>query len=262
MRLITMICAGVLLAVTALAQPTAHYQKSSDGVLLPDPEATPGATLAVTIQHLCTPGYAKTVRHVTGEEKRHIYALYGAKVQPKVCCEVDHLIPLELGGSNDLTNLWPQPYTPKPGAHEKDKLEDALHKEVCAGKMKLQKAQQIISKDWYAEYKEMLASQPASKSSAQQVEIKVISLTSPVSPGNPASMTIKTVANAGCRITVQYLSGPSKAKGLAPKTANSQGQLTWTWLVGSRTTPGTWPIVVTCSKGQIQGSLKTSFMVQ
>ena len=261
MRMLTMICGGVLLATTALAEPMAHYQKSSDGVLLPDLEATPGATLPVTINHLCTPGYTKTVRHVTEEEKRHIYALYGAKVKPKVCCEVDHLIPLELGGSNDLTNLWPQPYSPKPGAHEKDKVEGALHKEVCAGKMKLQKAQQRISTDWYELYKELLGSQPGSTSSTQ-VEIKVVSLTSPVSPGNPASIAIKTVANAGCRITVQYLSGPSKAKGLAPKTADRQGQVIWTWLVGARTTPGTWPIFVTCSDGQLHGNPQTSFTVQ
>ena len=141
MRTITIIGGAVLLAVTAFAQPLAHYQKDSDGVILPDPQATPGATLSVTMHHLCTPGYTKTVRNVTPQEKQHVYALYGAKVQPKVCCEVDHLISLELGGSNDLTNLWPQPYAPTPGAHEKDKLENALHKAVCDGNMTLQEAQ-------------------------------------------------------------------------------------------------------------------------
>src|SRR2546426_12089846 len=68
----------------------------------------------------------------------------------------------------------------------------------------------------------------------KQFEVKLISLTSPVSPGNPASMTIKTVPSAKCQITVQYLSGPSKAKGLIPQTADSEGQVTWTWLVGTR----------------------------
>ncbi len=51
----------------------------------------------------------KLVRHVTPAQKRHAYALYGATPKPGVCCEVDHLIPLELGGSNDNSNLWPEP---------------------------------------------------------------------------------------------------------------------------------------------------------
>ena len=96
----------------------------------------------------------------------------------------------------------------------------------------------------------------------KQFEVKLISLTSPVGPGNPATITIKTVASARCQITVQYLSGPSKAKGLIPQEADSQGQVTWTWLVGSRTTPGTWPIIVTCLSGKSQGRLQTSFTVQ
>ncbi|HKW85912.1 MAG TPA: hypothetical protein VJM82_02480, partial [Nitrospiraceae bacterium] len=91
---------------------------------------------------------------------QHIYALYGAKPKPKVCCEIDHLISLELGGSNDLTNLWPEPYSPAPGAHEKDKLENALHKAVCGGKMTLKEAQQKIATDWYAAYKEMQGTHP------------------------------------------------------------------------------------------------------
>src|SRR3989442_15623076 len=103
---------------------------------------------------------------------------------------------------------------------------------------------------------------PIAVTYGKQFEVKLISLSSPVSPGNPASMTIKTVASARCQITVQYLSGPSKAKGLIPQEADSQGQVTWTWLVGSGTTPGTWPIIVTCLSGKSQGRLQTSLTVQ
>ena len=103
---------------------------------------------------------------------------------------------------------------------------------------------------------------PIAVTYGKQFEVKLISLTSPVSPGNPASITIKTIASAKCQITVQYLSGLSKAKGLIPQTADSQGQVTWTWLVGSRTTPGTWPIIVTCLSGKSQGRLQTFLTVQ
>jgi hypothetical protein len=33
---------------------------------------------------------------------------------------VDHLDPLELGGFNDIKNLWPEPVDPWPGSYEKD----------------------------------------------------------------------------------------------------------------------------------------------
>jgi hypothetical protein len=97
--------------------------------------------------------------------KKHVYALYGVHPQSRqqngrtvrICCEVDHLISLEIGGSNDIKNLWPEPYYPRPGAREKDKLENWLRKQVCSGTMSLEQAQQIISRDWYAGYLQMTA---------------------------------------------------------------------------------------------------------
>jgi hypothetical protein len=48
--------------------------------------------------------------------------------------EEDHLISLELGGHpTSEKNLWPEAYKPKPGAREKDRVENFLHDEVCAG---------------------------------------------------------------------------------------------------------------------------------
>jgi hypothetical protein len=59
------------------------------------------------------------------------------------------LISLELGGSNDIGNLWPQSYRTEPwNAHVKDKLEDRLHMLVCAGKLSLPDAQKAIAGDW------------------------------------------------------------------------------------------------------------------
>ena len=70
-----------------------------------------------------------------------------------VCCEVDHLISLELGGSNRLRNLWPEPYNIVWNAHVKDRLENRLHQMVCAGELDLTTAQQAIASDWIAAYK-------------------------------------------------------------------------------------------------------------
>jgi hypothetical protein len=75
------------------------------------------------------------------------------------------------------------------------------------------------------------------------------SLTSPISPNNYATAKAKTLAGASCSIDVEYKSGPSTASGLGPTSANSTGIASWTWKVGGRTTPGSWPVTVTCSKG-------------
>lgn len=70
-------------------------------------------------------------------------------------CEIDHLISLEIGGSNDIKNLWPEPYAPAPNAHQKDLVENWLHREVCAGRMVLPMAQHQIATDWFAVYQRM-----------------------------------------------------------------------------------------------------------
>ena len=75
MRWMRFVLVELLLAVTASAQPLAHYGSGADGVLLPDPTITPGATAPVTADQLCTPGYAKTARHVPEALKQHVYAV-------------------------------------------------------------------------------------------------------------------------------------------------------------------------------------------
>lgn len=122
---------------------------------MPDPTLTPGAILGVTKKDVCQPGYAKSVRDVSDATKARVFELY--HVNPKVGgpYEVDHLVSLELGGSNAIENLWPQPYVPKPGAREKDTVENDLHKRVCAGQISLKKAQSIIAKNWLGYYEQL-----------------------------------------------------------------------------------------------------------
>ena len=64
----------------------------------------------------------------------------------------DHLVPLELGGSNDATNLWQESLpTPNP----KDKVENALNVAVCDGRVKLAAAQAAIATDWLTAEKKL-----------------------------------------------------------------------------------------------------------
>lgn len=116
---------------------------------LPDPKMTPGVATSVTAAILCAPGYTtKSVRppaSYTDTLKRQQMKLYHRTGTPKNY-EEDHLISLEIGGDpRDPKNLWPQPW---PEAKVKDRLENALHKAVCAKKMALADAQRCIASDW------------------------------------------------------------------------------------------------------------------
>jgi hypothetical protein len=66
-------------------------------------------------------------------------------VSHKTKSEEDHLVSLELGGSNDITNLWPEVgKLPNP----KDKVENDLHDAVCSGQVSLSAAQEAIASNW------------------------------------------------------------------------------------------------------------------
>lgn len=127
---------------------------------LPDAKKTPGlADPTLTQARLCSKAFRTgSVRHVSATTKRKLYAAYGMLPKRAPCpCEIDHLIPLEIGGSDDRQNLWPQSYTTKPyNAHVKDNLENKLRKLVCAGTLDLKTAQRAISDDWIAAYRKYL----------------------------------------------------------------------------------------------------------
>lgn len=132
--------------------PATTTGRVGDAALYPDPKLTPGDVIpGVTEADVCKPGYAGTVRDVSQAEKDEVYRRYGLKNVTGEH-EVDHFISLELGGSNDISNLWPEFYEPRPGAHEKDRVENWLHKQVCDGNMTLAEAQRQIRTDWYAVY--------------------------------------------------------------------------------------------------------------
>jgi hypothetical protein len=101
---------------------------------------------------------AKGRRHVTPADHRKAFTEYGYTYpQPRGAFEVDHLIPLELGGDNVIANLWAEPAEPRPGFHEKDKVENYLHQQVCSGAMTLAESQQQIATDWVAVWKKIAA---------------------------------------------------------------------------------------------------------
>ena len=119
---------------------------------LPDSVITPGVfDSTATVEQICQKGYTATVRHVTDKQKDDVFKEYNIQ-RDGSNYEVDHLISLELGGSNDTRNLWPQSYHGIWGARLKDSLENRLHDLVCMGKVDIRTAQYDISHNWIQAY--------------------------------------------------------------------------------------------------------------
>jgi len=129
-----------------------HRPKAVPAADVPNPRLTPGAVLTTSRVRVCRSGYASSVRDVPESEKAAVYARYGIPWVPYKH-EVDHLVSLELGGSNAITNLWPEPYAGRWGARTKDVLENTLHDLVCSGAIPLRYAQHIEATGWVRAYR-------------------------------------------------------------------------------------------------------------
>jgi hypothetical protein len=153
-----------------------HVARVGPSYLYPAHAVTPGLvnpdiTQANIHQTICSPTWStKTIRPpVTYTSRLKQQQLAHATDKNPAHYEEDHFISLELGGHpRDPRNLWPerwgtpaQPLTargPFPshlaGAKNKDAVENALHREVCAGTLTLREAQWIIATDWFKYYRE------------------------------------------------------------------------------------------------------------
>jgi hypothetical protein len=119
---------------------------------LPDPACSPGAIMDSDASVICVAGYSQTVRDVPTSEKQQVFDEYGIDWSLRSGYEVDHIVSLELGGSNDISNLFPESYSIDYGARIKDKLEDHLHEQVCDHELPLALAQEEIATDWVKYY--------------------------------------------------------------------------------------------------------------
>ena len=144
---------------------TVHAQYRHDGsYALPNARLTPGAANPALIAdpsgkphmvdgheaNLCAKDFRTGPwRKVSESEKKKACAEYGLTKCPDAkTIELDHLVSLEIGGSDALANLWPEP---QPQARLKDHaLEDRLPKLVCSGRISIKAAQSCISGDWAA----------------------------------------------------------------------------------------------------------------
>lgn len=101
------------------------------------------------------------MRNVPQSEKYAVEVEYGmAPLLYGRTIEIDHIVPLELGGSNVIANLFPEPGSGAASFHVKDALENRLHALVCAGQMGLRAADAGIATDWEALYRRVYAVSP------------------------------------------------------------------------------------------------------
>ncbi len=142
------ICDGSLAMLVAFGTTVnAEGPKPRSGI-------TPGEARAITIAEVCRNAEAEVVASdIPDEMRQRVFAAYGIRSPKPDQFEVDYLITPDLGGTESIRNLWPQPYSARWNARVKDKLEQRLHQMVCSGQLDLATAQHDIAVDWIGAYK-------------------------------------------------------------------------------------------------------------
>jgi len=153
---VSLALALVALVIFSVTDSFRHrtYDLGQRNAALPDPRLTPGMTQPLTRAEICSGSDNEDAPAVPRAVALKVFAAYSVADPRPRAYELDYLIAPELGGTNDIRNLWPQPYRTVPwDAHAKDALEDHLHACVCDGSLDLATAQEDIASDWIAAYK-------------------------------------------------------------------------------------------------------------
>jgi hypothetical protein len=160
-RRVAFVCAALVVAMAigrTIFRPPARSTKAAtlitlDSATSPDRHLTPGATRPVNIRDVCT-AQEEVIVNVPTSLRQKVLQEYGIVDARPGDYEIDYLIAPGLGGTEDIRNLWPEPYrTGMWNAHVKDALEERLHDLVCSGQLDLSTAQRDIANDWIAAYK-------------------------------------------------------------------------------------------------------------
>jgi hypothetical protein len=132
---------------------TGDMPPSERGVL-PDRQLTPGLVRAATLEDLCSAAHEEVVGQVNTPLRNEVLDEYGITNRRASDYEIDYLVAPGLGGTEDIRNLWPQPYSAHTwNAYAKDELEERLHHLVCRRELDLSVAQRDIAQDWITAYK-------------------------------------------------------------------------------------------------------------
>jgi hypothetical protein len=145
-----------LLSAAAIAGMAAAVTVSADNgqAGLPSSFLTPGDSRKVTKEQICTPGYLASIKPTKTSMKEEAFSRYGLRDGQSKTDVLDHLIPVELGGTDSVENLWPEPARGDWNATQKDALEQKLVTMVCDGTLTVKQAQAAIKKNWVQAYQQ------------------------------------------------------------------------------------------------------------
>jgi hypothetical protein len=235
------------------------------GGQLPDPRCTPGGidpavTQATIHSTICTSGYTSTIRPPESQTEsfkfHEAYPAYG--IASGTATELDHLVPLELGGNNSAANLWPEvPPTPNP----KDSVENAVNAAVCAGRVTLASAQQAIARDWQtAESRLGLTAAAPALAPVQTATSQGLSCSASASNSSPpdystVDITVRTAAGATVTAVAHYKTTSHQLTGVA----NASGVATIAYYISGATPGFTVVVDVSAAAGSRSASCSTSF---
>jgi hypothetical protein len=239
------------------------------GGQLPDPHCTPGGidpavTQANIRSTICTSGYTGTIRPPESQTEafkfNDAYPAYG--IASGTATELDHLVPLELGGNNSAANLWPE-VPPTPNA--KDSVENALNAAVCAGRVSLASAQHVIAQDWQTAEASLglgaAAPAPAPPPApAQPATSPALSCSATVSNSSPADyttvdVTVRTAAGATVTTVAHYKTTNHQLSAVA----DASGVGTVAYYISGATPGFTVEVDVSAATGSRSASCSTSF---
>jgi len=148
----TVAAAGI--AVIFLLAPGLHHSMAEIAVSLPNHALTPGMTRTVDVGQMCAEGDDDLDPAVPYPTQKAVFSEYGMSIDHSAKdFQVDYLISPQLGGTDDVRNLWPQSYKSTAwNAVAKDRLERHLYQMVCEKKINLADAQRDIATNWIAAY--------------------------------------------------------------------------------------------------------------
>ena len=130
----------------------------------PDDTLTPGVVGSAEFADVCGlvdgQTYSQRHRETTQKMKNEAYAAYSVNKAGREF-EIDHRVPLCVGGADDPRNLWPELGWQHPSFHDKDRLEARVCRAVCRTRtMTLAEGQAIFLGDWIAGFQSVYGEPP------------------------------------------------------------------------------------------------------
>jgi hypothetical protein len=127
---------------------------------LPNNLYTPGKADKVDVKRLCAADFDAAAKPLSAWQKNEALTRYGVRPE-SFNGDLEHLVPVTLGGTNDPDNLYPFHAQGEYTVEAKQRLAAKLHELVCDGKISLKQAQDVFKKDWTKGYKQYVGAMNA-----------------------------------------------------------------------------------------------------